>query len=366
MQNWINEPSNSLFVLGDFNASYYLFPYQVIPDKEIVIRGQFPHARYLSFTINGQGDVAIASVPDVALIPDPGSTNPFLPGANWDAKNRNYTLLVRFTAPPPGFNHFVPGAGTNTVYAGTLPDGRLNSQGLITLRIYVPSIGYDQTGGVGLPTIEYCNVKADMVNISELDEKPSISDITPDTLALPNNNNCTLVWSKTNRLQSILLQANPNTIYLISNQLQRDPGKLLFIRFKAPTFPDTYHNFGIVGNEDMRYWSFMFTTRIGYLGLYTISDFQTHIDKYGYVNLVISFGAERPKSVTADNGYTWVNVSHLPLISFSLIYRNTLISPNFPFVPRNVPEGEIVPPEVMGEYYPCGIYVDPSYFDVCR
>jgi len=159
MQKWIYQPSDSLLMLGDFNASYYIFPYEVDPEIEIVFKGKFPYARYMSFSVTGIVDTIIVNVPDRKLIPDPGSTNPFLPGANWNADNRNYTLKMVFTAPPQGSEFFVPEAGNNTIYAGTLPNGLPNRFGFIGIRIYVPSLGYDKTGGVGLPKIIYCPVK---------------------------------------------------------------------------------------------------------------------------------------------------------------------------------------------------------------
>lgn len=87
-----------------------------------------------------------------------------MPGADWNADNRNYTVKIRFTAPPQGSDHFVPEAGNNTFYAGTLKDGSPNKVGLIGYRIYVPSISYDKLGGVGLPKITYCAAEKDCRN----------------------------------------------------------------------------------------------------------------------------------------------------------------------------------------------------------
>jgi hypothetical protein len=161
-QNWIYQPSNTYFFLGDQNASYYIFPYEVDLETEIMIKGRYPFARHFSFHIASlPSRRTVDSVAGRELLPDPRSTNPFLPGANWDATNRNNTLKIRFTAPPDGSNHFVPGAGNNVIYAGTLENGEPNRVGLIVLRIYVPSLGYDKTGGVGLPLITYCPAKKD-------------------------------------------------------------------------------------------------------------------------------------------------------------------------------------------------------------
>lgn len=379
MQNWIQQPSNSLLMLGDFNAGYYTFPYEVNPDIDIVIKGQFPYARYMSFTLSGQLDNVIANAPDQALLPDPGSTNPFMPGADWNANNRKYTIRIRSTAPPQGSSHFVPEAGNNTFYAGTLKDGTQNRFGLLGFRIYVPSIGYDKTGGVGLPKITYCSAKKNYrtTGIAGNVDKTTLSDNPLNPANVFNKEsfvqrycdiaaqNCDLTWSRIGVIATRILQPDLNTIYTLSNQLKRDPGKLLFIRWKAPTFPDTYHNIGILGNEDMRYWSMSFITQVGLLSLYTLGDFQTIIDKKGYVNLVISFGAPRPPHVTTENGFNWIDASKLPLVPLTLFYRNNQVSQRFPYSAKNIPEGQVVPPEVMGEYYPCGKYVNPLYFDSC-
>ncbi|EOR25255.1 hypothetical protein A500_10275 [Clostridium sartagoforme AAU1] len=94
MQKWIQHPSDSLLMLGDFNANYYVFPYEVNPDIVIVIKGKFPYSRYMSFTLAGQLDNVITTASDKMLIPDSGSTNPFLPCADWNADNRNYTIKL--------------------------------------------------------------------------------------------------------------------------------------------------------------------------------------------------------------------------------------------------------------------------------
>lgn len=371
MLNWIHQPSNNLGMLGDYNASYNTFPYAVDPDVEIVIKGQFPYARYLSFSVIGKADLTIATIPDYKLIPDLGSINPFLQGADWNAKNRSYTLKIRFTAPPEGSDHFVPGAGNNIVYAGTMPNGVPNTHGTIGLRIYVPSIGYDNTGGVGFPKIMYVPATTDRTYSNVIESTNQTTFYNPSKQknnsvqnewynSPPEKNRkeeCDISWRTLSRA-SALIQYDYNDGYILSDILQRDPSKLLFLRWKAPTFPDTYRNIGILGNEDMRYWSMSFVSKVGLLGLYTLADFETVIDKNGYVNLVISFGARRPSCVTTENGFSWIDASNLPLIPLQLFYRNKIVSDHFPYSAKNIPEGDIVSPEVMGEYYPCGKYVD--------
>lgn len=374
-QNWIYQPSDTYFFLGDHNASYYIFPYEADPTTEIVIRGRYPYARYFTFNVaNIPTHRLVDAIVGRDLIPDPGSTNPFFPGGNWDATNRNYTLKIRFTEPPEGSNLFVPDAGNNVIYAGTLESGAPNRTGFIILRIYVPSIGYDKTGGVDLPFITYAQNSSlpsaafqtttqqhqldfdDFMNLNEVANMNTRNNIENNF-----RQNVDLIWK---RFGPEFLQPEGNTIYTISNLIDRDPNKLLYIRWKAPTFPDTYHNFGITGDEDMQYWSMNFVTPVGMLGLYTISDYQTIIDNEGYVNLVISFGAPRPSSVTSENGYTWIDASQLPLVPLFLIYRNNQISENFiHYTAADIRPGEVVTPQDMGEYYPSSIYVDPMDFE---
>lgn len=392
---WTHLASDTYLLRADHNCSYNIFAYEVDPETEIVIDGRYPYARYFSITVIGQANLLVASAVDHALIPDPGSTNPFLPGSNWDASNRNYTLKIRFTAPPEGCEHFVPGAGNNVIYAGTLANGAPNIHGLIVLRIYVPSIGYDQeTGGVGFPTVSYCaarnHKKYPSNSLVEAQSSNQVSTRLHATTSLQNGNKrnpqsfndyvmyandnttsiqqkddshrCDLTWRTLSRIAEVI-HPDSNTVYITSDLLQRDPGRLLYIRWKAPTFPDTYHNIGVNGTEDMRYWSMTFVTPVQVIGLYTLGDFQAILDNRGYVNLVISFGAPRPSSVTADNGFTWVDVSRLPMVPLFLDYRNNQISEYFHYTAKGLPPGEIVPPEVMGKYYPCGKYVNPMYFD---
>jgi hypothetical protein len=367
MLKWIYEPSDNVLVFGDFNASYYMFPYKSDPDIDIVIKGQYPHARYMSITVGGETDIPIVSVYDQLLMPNPGSVNPFYPRADWDAENRDYTLIVRF-APPLANNYFIPGPGCNIVLAGVLPqNGKINRDGIITLRIYAPGIGYDKKGGVSLPAISYRARAADHADDSKTAEEPAHWKNYVANAKLEEQSSlffdCELEWFKPNAVRSSLLQFNPNTVYMISSMLKRAPGKLLFIRWKAPAVPDTYHNTGITGGYDMRYWSVTFFAKHGDFGFKTIGDYQTVIDKNGFVNMVVSLGVPRPHFVTAENGFTWVDLADLPLLDYYILYRNVLVSPGFKYTAKTVCEGKEVPPEIMGAYYPCGKYVEPGYLE---
>lgn len=58
-------------------------------------------------------------------------------------------------------------------------------------------------------------------------------------------------------------------------------------------------------------------------------------------------------------------VQPTPLVSLFLLYRNNQVSPNLPYTAKNVPINEIVSPQEMGEYYPCGKYINSVFFYSC-
>ena len=59
-----------------------------------MLHGQFPHARFFSLTTSSVLGVIRGHLYDVNIKPDPGSTNPYLPGANRNAAHRSYTVTV--------------------------------------------------------------------------------------------------------------------------------------------------------------------------------------------------------------------------------------------------------------------------------
>src|SRR6202011_1193234 len=80
---------------------------------KIVLRGQFPHSRFFSLTASSTLGVLRGHLYDDQIKPDPGSTNPFLPGADRNAKHRSYTVtVVDQPSPGPGLEQ------PNVLYAG--------------------------------------------------------------------------------------------------------------------------------------------------------------------------------------------------------------------------------------------------------
>ena len=113
------------------------------------IHGEFPHARYFSFTIydSDEGTDVVAFL-DKEIQPDPGSINPYMIGADRNAKNRNYTIwITKEGITPPNKNNSI-----------TIPTDIETL--ILGMRIYRPDEGTDTLGDAPLPEIEF--LKADL------------------------------------------------------------------------------------------------------------------------------------------------------------------------------------------------------------
>ena len=75
----------------DTNAVYWGGTYAAVPGTRIRIEGQYPHARYISWNVYDAAARPIDALSDVQLAPEPGSSNPFLPGADRTVTDRSYT-----------------------------------------------------------------------------------------------------------------------------------------------------------------------------------------------------------------------------------------------------------------------------------
>src|SRR3954463_12348143 len=129
----------------DSSAQYWSAEYKAVPGTRIRIDGIFPYARYTSWNVYDPGLRPFAKKSDFELVPDAGSANPFLPGADRTTPpdQRHYTLFITFDPNDQ--------PGPNTIYV----DPSKHPTGVFTLRVYVPDQGRDQTGGVGLPQVTW-------------------------------------------------------------------------------------------------------------------------------------------------------------------------------------------------------------------
>jgi hypothetical protein len=139
------DPDTVNVLYPDSSAQYWSASYTAVPGTRIRIDGIYPYARYTSWNIYDPILRPFAKLSDFQIVPDPGSANPFLPGARRDtpAAHRHYTVFITFSAG----DH----PGPNTIYV----DPSQHPGGVFTLRVYVPDRGRDVTGGVGNPQVTW-------------------------------------------------------------------------------------------------------------------------------------------------------------------------------------------------------------------
>ncbi|MCI0459256.1 MAG: hypothetical protein L0Z62_20090, partial [Gemmataceae bacterium] len=157
--------------------TYYLWRYdKPVPEgTKILIEGDFPHARMTSFQVCAPADPRFlgtsdgTGLPEIHLldediVPDPGSVNPYLPGADRTARNRHFHITFELrdgdplalngaAAVPP---YRAPGnlrTGCTGVSAPSSLIGAPKTRGpVVYMRVYLPD-NYDPFGTVEPPVI---------------------------------------------------------------------------------------------------------------------------------------------------------------------------------------------------------------------
>jgi hypothetical protein len=164
---------SKLHFLGPDNHCLYGKLLFVAPfDAQLLVEGDFPHARFMDYQIIGPFDpenpttsgVGAPEVPivDVDINPDPGHTNPFRKGANRNAAKRHYHLtfdlkmgnaarLNPVAMKVPAYR--APGnkrVGGPFAPSGPKGDGKFIAS-VLWLRYYAVDKAHEPMGGVGIP-----------------------------------------------------------------------------------------------------------------------------------------------------------------------------------------------------------------------
>jgi hypothetical protein len=347
----------------------------------IEIAGQFPHARYTSLITYNAQTQAIDGIHDTQIEPDPGSSNPFLPGASRTVTRRSYTVRIVNARIP------VAGRAQNTLYTENA-DGSKSSKdeslAIFILRIYVPDLGDDIDGGVPLPRVSVVTSGGKRTTVADC------PDVIPDTGAnetlaasgtatpLPSLPvSASLVWRKYTNLAThdaaiygagtpIPAAVMPRTDQVVGSggfwenidnkyiyaQMYQTLGQVLVLHAKAPTTPHTFAGERQMGTGQLRYWSVCAENPQTTQFFGCAHDEQIPLDRHGYYTIVISTAAARPSNATLACGVAWIPAG--PLKRTELLMRNMLPSPGFKQAIQNVRVGH--EQQDMGAYYPAGRY----------
>jgi len=405
----------------DGNASYWIAQFEVPVGATLILHGRFPYCRYIQFALYrpdplGSFTATSEAIVDHHIEPDPGSVNPFVPGTPRLGDKRDYTVRIVGEEAPERREDRTP----NTLYAGT--------QGLLQMayRVYLPDVGRDGSGDVGLPTYEaelpHTHKLHDLLKkhkLSAEDVREHLNrpmsegiksgmtleqwralcnapdndpELTPQTAPARNppaveryfNNKYSLIGVfKPKETRAKLPQkvetgfgGDPVTLYMFG-WVSRGLGPVLVLRGKMPKFPDTFMGKGGKGLETMtdwesRYWSLVICEAPpSGLSNDGLTDMQVPLDKDGNYTIVISREEDRPANATDENGVAWMDWGTRGeglddpsnRADFGmLVFRYMYNNPEWKHSPNNI-TAPGTEAEVMGPYYPRGEYTDKATFE---
>jgi len=323
----------------DAGATYFTTRYTLLSGQSLVLSGTYPYARYMSLiTYNFSGNV-VDKLSDVQINPDPGSDNPFTDvAASTNPANRRWTVTISPDAAPGS------GQTTNGLAATSL--------GSVILRVYVPDNPIDLAGSVPLPDMTVRHPDSSLTPLPTCATQSSDSSIIdlinsfgPATDIPPTD---PPVFRRPASVAG--LYANPDNTYLASI-VNHQPGKVIVVRGKAPSTPDTRAGQSAATPSQLRYWS-MCTNE--YRKPYPVSfcafDSEATLDGSGYYTFVMSTPADKPTNATTADGVTWLDWGSTTT-NMVMILRHMLPAPTFVETASNVAPGQLAS-DVMGVYTP--------------
>ncbi len=362
----------------DTASTYWSTSYRLAPGEHLELSGAFPAARYFSFVTYGAGGGAISKLSDRDIRPDPGGANPYrdanqTPGRyTVDIREHSDSAPNALSAVPPA----AAGSGSSTT-TSTLPEtpgtvaplgsGAPNAPGVfggtVIYRVYLARPANDPTGGVALPQITDVHANGTRVAVPTCPHPGA----NPAATAIVERNGPATNTPAPEQPAFIRPQKNatnlfpdPDNIYL-ATIVHHVPGRIVVVRGKAPTFPNTSAGAPVTGREQVRYWSLCTNEyRKPYPVSYCVADQDVALDAGGDYTIVISTPADRPANATAAMHVTWLDWGSTNVDAL-LLMRQMLPEPGFSQSASSVPPGALAT-STMGAYAPRGIYCTTQVF----
>lgn len=376
------------FAYPDAGAYYWSAIGTIPTGARMFIKGQYPHARYISY-VSYEKDVPEESLADIAIAPEPGSTNPFVPGNLRTLDKRDYRIeVVQATAPAEG-------RPANTLYA----PGEAGTPVTLIYRIYVPDNGKDIMGGVALPDVELKladgrtlqgEAACQALNASP-DVMPRIAPSKEAYLAARDQPGRpagwpareTPIWYAAYNVvdnfkciyydlctgsptRHVNFYANPDNAYTFAN-LNRMFGEVVVLRGKMPATTQTFLGDMYAQEGQLRYWSMCSNENYSQKVTACLYDQQVPINADGNYTIVVARTEDRPSNATLKCGAGYLEWSkegdglgHTD--DNILLMRNMLPASGFAnAIQQTTTWGD--EEAVIGEYLPSITYMSKEAFE---
>lgn len=367
----------------DLGAFYWISAFPLPPGSELVLRGRYPKARYFSFNVYDPALQPTDGINDAEIQPDPGSSNPFLPGARRDGTKRNYTVRVVPGVPPAKRER-------NTIYLNA--GGQGANAGQIMYRTYVPDHGLLSDGGVGVPEVSMklpggaelsqpltC-ARRDSTVGETLDGTQRSTD-GPDAGVTPGVSDPVRWEAFFNYAQAFSYPlggtpaaggravlpreklggflSNVDNAYTLG-MASRGIGPVMVFQGKAPTTPKTLDGRPVMGTGQVRYWSLCENEFASQRVTDCLYDEQVPLKPGRRFTIVMSTPGARPRNARAACGVSWMSWG--VQTDGLLILRHMLPSASFAQAIQRVARvGD--EEKVVGDYLPRGRHTSRADFE---
>jgi hypothetical protein len=379
------QPSTRGFDGRNFNfpeesATYWIARFRIPEGKKLVLRGRYPHGRYMSLNAYADG-APTDTLSDVAVQPVRGAVNPFVAGHRRDRRRRGWKVTVLDATRPAK-------RAPNTLYAHTGDDLPIE----LAYRVYEPDRGRDLTGGTGLP-----RASLPCKEINDPDRHIPVQTIDPElwrtgTACRPGHPafdpvrwerffnldyatqsvllDCTEAGFEARRMQSPELRggfySNRDTAYVFTH-LSRKLGEVVVVRGRLPVFPHTRARQKRMQTGQLRFWSLCSgESRVTTRTPDCLADRQVALGAGRSYTIVVSKPEDRPGNAVRRCGVSWLDMGPGDGDQRSdyaaLIMRNMLVAPDFAHAIQRVPDPRSAR-EVMGPYFPDSAYATKAAFE---
>ncbi|HSI49432.1 MAG TPA: hypothetical protein VLA61_14250 [Ideonella sp.] len=401
---WVGTVSPSTFNIlsPDLAVTYWISQFRLPAGAKLVLKGEYPRARYMSFaSYNPQGQ-PVDGLADDAIAPDAGSVNPFRPGAQRLATPRQFTVTVQARSLQAGVRVDEATRPANTIF---VPTDEPTYQ--LWLRVYAPDAGLGPLGGAKLPRPVMTLADGSQVDGNALCRGYVVKDrAVRDFRASKAGNQAVFAvpgakapyhpaqpvprWNgfynplltmasvlintpfeeARSRMDATRRSGFYGTLdnYYMSAYVDDRYGELLVIQGKAPRTPHTLQGNPVMdANVDLRYWSFCKGRSIhdGAVDA-CLMDEQVPQDANQRYTLVVSTPANRPANARAECGVAWLpwgvgDGMDNPHGGY-VIHRHMKPSPGFTqsLWATQKPGDEAA---TLGEYYPVAAYLGKAAFE---